>query len=676
MYAFLAPSSPPQDSGYGPSGSRSRRTGQNSSDDSGPLVPVVSTRYRVAYPDLRRWPLECLPGPDPEILVHHGQAIREAANTILSEHGLLEDLNTFAILTDYGTVEQPSCFADTSMQRTEDQPGTEEPTVTVILPWLLDSKAKWTSAVQAIAIRNKELLQGTKFEDTPPRIDFMASEIVGPIYLGVVKDRPDLLQDWDHIKRVVHKCLNTFDATRNFLTSMVLLRYGLSPNSNANPITVYISVNDRSDETQWDPILTNIEKSLEVIGWSDIRVHLEHNSPCLLPFELLDPKGRPEDIMDKISKNNLLIQGDYHDKVELGDDISISKDVVRDDGETCNSLCGTLGCYLEIKTKTNPQWTRVGLTNYHNVRPGFQGYTIKNINGESKTGPPSSNSQLLNVDQNGWKPGMAGDPTVFESPSRIKHNYTVWDLKQRIQEAKHIVQGDPSEENKKDLASLEGELQRKVDFFDQDKQLLGPLIAASGYGRRSTKNHRLDWALIEVPEHRQGSNCLPLKREWMKYPHHRLYRPDPKTYGQPLKNQAKSMLPLEDRASHLPRLDSNVWKLGTTTKLTAGQFSEFKNDVQLSEESHMSQALSNEYCFVYNNIVNQGPFSGHGDSGAVTFDEKGCIVGLLFRGQVPKQVNPGTRGLTYVTPIEDVFLDIKKFTKGTKCEIIDIRVAQ
>ncbi|PCD46356.1 hypothetical protein AU210_001763 [Fusarium oxysporum f. sp. radicis-cucumerinum] len=656
MDAFLAPSSPPQDSGYGPSGSRSRRTGQTSSEESGPLVPVVSTRYRVAYPDLRPCPVECLLGPDPEIFVRHGQDIRDGANTILAEHGLLDG---------------PRCFAETNMEQIEGRPGTEEPTVTIVLPWLPDSKAKWTSAVQAIAIRNKELLQDTEFEDTPPRIEITAPEIVGPIYLGVVDDRPYLLQHWDHIKRVVHERLNTFDATRHFVTSVILLRHGLSPNTATNPITVYISVDRRSDEKQWDSILTNIENSLKALGWTDIRVHLEHNSPCLLQFQLLDLKGERGEILSKISKNNLVIHGEYHDNVNLGDDVSISQYVDRDDGETCNPLCGTLGCYLEIKTKTNPQWTKVGLTNYHNVRPGFQGWTIKEVDGGSIIGPPSSNSQLLKVDQNGWLPGTVGDPTPFESPSRIKHNFTVWDLNQRIQDAKDTVQEDPSEGNVKDLADLEGELKRKTDFFNQNNQALGPLIAASGYGRRSVNNHRLDWALIQVPEHRQGSNRLPQKGEWTKYNHHSLYRPNAKTYGQPLKTQGRSILPLENRPSHLPSV-ANVWKLGTTTRLTAGKFSRFKNDVKLIEENHMSQTISNEYCFVYTHRLNDPPFSGHGDSGASVFDEKGCIVGLLFRGQVPNKAGQGGNGVTFVTPIEDVFSDIKKLTKG---EITHIRVA-
>jgi hypothetical protein len=562
------------------------------------------------------------------------------------------------------------------MQRTEGQPGTEEATVTVVLPWTPGSMAKWASAVQAIAVRNKELLQGTEFEDTPPRIEFMAPELVGPIYLGVVDDRPYLLQHWDHIKRVVNESLNSFDATRHYVTSIMLLRHGLSPNTGSNPVTIYISVDLRSDEKQWDMILSYIETSLKVLGWDDIRVHLEHNSPCLLPFQLLEPKGKHEDIYDKISESNLVINGEYHDSVNLGDDISASDYFDHNDGTRFNPLCGTLGCYVEIKTKKNTEWKKVGLTNYHNTRPGFQGWTINaDVNGGSIIGLPSSNSQLLNVDQNGWKPGTTGVLTPFESPSRVKHNFTVWDLKQKIQEAQEMVQVDPSEENKKDLAGLEGELQRKIDFFDQNKQLLGPLIAASGYGRRSPNNHRLDWALIEVPEHRQGSNCLPTKGQWTTYHHHRFYRPNPQTYGQPLKTQGQSMLPHDNRPSHLPRVN-NVWKLGTASKLTAGKFSHFKNDVKLTEESHMPQRVSKEYCFVYTNRPKDPAFPNHGDSGSVVFDDKGCIVGLLFRGQVLNQAALGGTGVTYVTPIEDVFLDIKKFTRGTECEITHIRVAQ
>jgi hypothetical protein len=53
----------------------------------------------------------------------------------------------------------------------------------------------------------------------------------------------------------------------------------------------------------------------------------------------------------------------------------------------------------------------------------------------------------------------------------------------------------------------------------------------------------------------------------------------------------------------------------------------------------------------------------------VVFNERGEAVGLLFSGQKPDQTRAGY-GL--VTPIEDVFADIKACAKG---HIEDIRIA-
>jgi hypothetical protein len=46
------------------------------------------------------------------------------------------------------------------------------------------------------------------------------------------------------------------------------------------------------------------------------------------------------------------------------------------------------------------------------------------------------------------------------------------------------------------------------------------------------------------------------------------------------------------------------------------------------------------------------------------------VLGLLFRGRQPTQTE---QGYTFVTPIEDVFQDIKDKSKG---KILDIRVLQ
>ena len=82
----------------------------------------------------------------------------------------------------------------------------------------------------------------------------------------------------------------------------------------------------------------------------------------------------------------------------------------------------------------------------------------------------------------------------------------------------------------------------------------------------------------------------------------------------------------------------------------------------------MKYAL-NEWIF-QSDLATEGKFCAPGDSGSVVWDIRGCVVGLIFRGI--RVTNSDDEGFGYVTPIEDVFKDIKDFSKG---QITDIRVA-
>ncbi len=79
---------------------------------------------------------------------------------------------------------------------------------------------------------------------------------------------------------------------------------------------------------------------------------------------------------------------------------------------------------------------------------------------------------------------------------------------------------------------------------------------------------------------------------------------------------------------------------------------------------------SDEYSFISTGSI-QGRFADQGNSGSILFDEAGRAVGLLFSGMSPQQT--GKAGCCLMTPIEDVFKDIKAYSKG---QIVDIRIAQ
>lgn len=64
-------------------------------------------------------------------------------------------------------------------------------------------------------------------------------------------------------------------------------------------------------------------------------------------------------------------------------------------------------------------------------------------------------------------------------------------------------------------------------------------------------------------------------------------------------------------------------------------------------------------------------FGFRGESGSAVFDNDGCIIGLVFGAQMPQQAYTEASWV-YVTPIEDVFRDIIKFSGG---QITNVRVA-
>nr|CEG05715.1 unnamed protein product [Fusarium clavum] len=59
------------------------------------------------------------------------------------------------------------------------------------------------------------------------------------------------------------------------------------------------------------------------------------------------------------------------------------------------------------------------------------------------------------------------------------------------------------------IQEAKDEMARKYAFFDQGKDVLGRLFAASGYAHKFRDNMRFDSVLIEADETRQGPNILP-----------------------------------------------------------------------------------------------------------------------------------------------------------------------
>ncbi|UPL02671.1 hypothetical protein LCI18_013605 [Fusarium solani-melongenae] len=303
-----------------------------------------------------------------------------------------------------------------------------------------------------------------------------------------------------------------------------------------------------------------------------------------------------------------------------------------------------------------------------------QGLTPEEQEEDSKTRVPDAPerySNLWEADHEGF--GVRQFPeTLVESPARIKHNYTIWSLDQAIRF--ELQAGTDPEDAAVRIATQEKA--DKLNFFDQDNHKLGRVVLASGFGRRAVREpategkRRLDWAVIEVDAARQGANMIPSFDTWKaKYQDYNLCPP---------RNICGTLLKPEPGSLKDIKPDETIWKVASTTGPTVGVLSpDFKPIISaLLDDEYMGDHSSVESVVIGHpqaSTTGDGVFSLPGDSGGIAFNKEGIAVGLVFTGQRPKQ---SKQGLSYVTPLDEVFDDMMAMAQSSPSQILEITLAQ
>ncbi|PHH77701.1 hypothetical protein CDD80_307 [Ophiocordyceps camponoti-rufipedis] len=431
------------------------------------------------------------------------------------------------------------------------------------------------------------------------------------------------------------------------MTSLALFRLGFNKSADRNPMTVYISVDYTCHEESWDPVIATIQQQLDATDYG-LRVHMEHGNIFHLGgFNLLEPA--PENLQG-FTHPVLELEYPYDDKIGMGANIGAGRYVERSDNTMCNPLTGTFGCYVEVLVRG--KWEKYAITNYHVVRPALDGfmYGFEETGGKRTTayGEPKPGSDLRKADEKGCKPNNRA--CDLESPARARHNWNVAKSRSLLRSSVQTHEG----QNLRRQSSLA----QKLAFFDEGKNKMGKLWAASGIVVKDTASgpKRLDWALIDVEQSRQGHNLLPtgnLKTffDTEVLPHHLggrcLRNPEPNT-------TLASIVEGEQ-----------LYKIGTITGATKGVFNEFKTCIRSDPSSYLPLPgeESQEYTIF-------GSFAKPGDSGSIVFKGSGEAVGLLWGG---KGVHQTSEPFTFVTPLDDVFAHIKEVSGGV---IEDVRISE
>ncbi|KAM7189986.1 hypothetical protein V8F20_009920 [Naviculisporaceae sp. PSN 640] len=555
-----------------------------------------------------------------------------------------------------------------------------QPTIVAVAEWhdQPESSARtWERAVIEVkqAIDSLCLLHG--YHDDIG-VEIIAEELtrdkfMAPITAELVDQ--GMGRDWPVIKNEVTNILNSHPATKDHLVSLNIFRLG-TYTPIFNPPTVLITVDSESPETEWQPVIDEIQRFLRTfVTYVNLKVQIEHGAVELWPYEL--HRGPIWNYAGSYHPDGPGQRTHYETKVNLGNDMSVSStpppgserlyQKTIDDAAEMHPLVGTVGCWLEIKTKAFPDGVKVALTSYRVVRPAYEGFKLDvDATGKFRITPPAQGTELWLADKHGVVPSESNNaPKVkVESPAGKNHNREV------------VVKQDwinfPAYKEK---AVTEQELARLVEFFENGKHELGTVYCASGYNRR-LNNHLLDWALI-MPfsqEERVGKNKLPSFTSWRKehcspneYPKiwsYDSYTPDGVLKDPPPTSGSDNIL------EHHLKQGELVYMVGATTGPSIGVLNKMPAYVKTSEVKHISSDTSTEYTVVRGWVAKSRPFAKYGDSGSVVWDKDGRLLGLVSRGQ---KVLHSCEIICYVTPIDVVFRDIKDLSNG---EITDIKVLE
>ncbi|KAK1762459.1 hypothetical protein QBC33DRAFT_551924 [Phialemonium atrogriseum] len=634
----------------------------------GSVPPRVSIlKFRVGAPTLHPLPLKCTWDDVCATLdKYFGDRFVEKAREVLSRNNILYRKVELTSRTIHG----------------ESSKSNARPIIFIVADWSDSARYVWPRIVLAVKeYVDSEIAKNTQLSHISVHVEMVAPELTMRKYLSPVpndKTLPGLERDWPMIKTRVREMLESAPATSSHITAICLFRLGYDPHHTENPKTVYVSVDYESNEEGWAVLVDRIQAYLNTLR-HDLHFHIEHNAMNRFAFPLVALDLDDYERKDREQRFNFDIRRRYEEKVNLGEDICAAQYILRDDNRKCCPTTGTLGCYLGIKSKRYPTWTTMALTNYHIVRPTIKGFelgtkpkaatpTTTSSGTRSKLKPPRKGTDLWNADLKGITPSTAATRAPIEHPARAKHNFAIEGLR-----AARKAQGQNSDDDDEAtlawLAGLDAELATKLAFFDRGMNKFGTVYAGSGYNRRTpTTNHRLDWALVEPLGNRVGGNVLPDERAWKGKTALELM-PLVATFGKTLR------APPPEGEGSLGELtpEDLVYKVGASTGATVGVFSKVKNDCSVAEDRYVGRGFSEEYVFIGRcnaNVNSDVRFADIGDSGAVVFDKRGRALGVVFTGQTPQQA--GSDGYCFVTPIEDVFRDIKEFSKG---DITDIRIA-
>lgn len=608
-------------------------------------------RWRVGVPGLQQLPLTADEATDHRIASAKISQLEERICQLLRDQGV--DFDRYGIELVHRAI--------------PDEPKSEDDlTLLIEAKWNSDADAQpWLNAANAI----KELLVAFSSATSNVKFELWSWQLRTLRTIDVVEISHPLVAIWkEDIKPRILSILDSTEKLRNGWTSVDVLRMGyffehdLGGTQTPSPVTVSIIVDYELIRKDWITAEDQIRAFLDVKGLQEVQVEFERGDGVFgLTFDV--PAIRDsKDFSD-------YIEGDYPERVSMGADFGPEKYFPGSYGEIAAGPVATIGGYIEIR-RNHGDWKKYAITNYHCVREAIDGWgAFLDHKGNKIEKPVPPTSDLHAIDRKGLGPGhLRREKITFESPTRRTHRFSLqWhDNEIKRTEAAMATPGiSESDKNRLqlDIADHRERRARKVEFFDHGKQKLGHLFMCSGSKKRTSDNHRIDIAIIEVNPERIGDNTLPNATVWRNG-----FSPPLIGCGSLLKGMASC----RDSKS----LVQPCYKIGCRTGANTGNYNPIESEVKWkSIDDTLGTRHSSEFAFI-SQTSQTLPWTDHGDSGSMLWQQPSSWLGVAW-GAANKAAssNGNNTRLSYAIDAQDVIGWIEGI-KGASGDVYEARLSE
>lgn len=201
---------------------------------------------------------------------------------------------------------------------------------------------------------------------------------------------------------------------------------------------------------------------------------------------------------------------------------------------------------------------------------------------------------------------------------------------------------------------------------------IGRVFASSGYGVSTELNCWLDWGLIELDADVVGKNSVETGAPWhgeVEVPAganlvRRTTSITANSSRAPSSSSSSFSVPASSASNTRPTSYAGleVYKTGCTTGLVRGQINRLKSYLRYSGGGTSGEREFETQEWAVTSRSARHPFSADGDSGALVFDPRGGLVGMVWAGCEASAGMTAASDITYITPIAAIAESIRQVT--------------